>query len=261
MWGIQGPYALSYPKALDVINDTDKEIKVEEYLENNLHLERFVTTLFRATIPVYDGGNHFNGIGLAIAKDLVLVSKYCINGEEGNLDKFGIGKVIFDGTYSEEKLNFIILQVKDVTFSPATLDIAVPNVRESIQMHFKPTISYPYQLETYVKPLKPNDNKYIVIQPDQGFSRANPEEYGAPKMSLTNGYVYAIHQGENEELEMSNIYLNLKQASDNNSHPQNKDAHYILANIQLANLGISTMSECCGDCLFSALPLLLCSAI
>ncbi len=239
MFGVQkGAYA-SYPEAFGKTNYTNREIKLEEYLANNPHSKASVTALSHATMPVYNMGNHFIGNGVAIAKDLVLVSKHCVNGENGNLGHFGLGKVVFDGSYERDRLDFIILWVKGANFSPVTLDV-VAGVGESIQMYFKPTFSYPYHLEMYVKPFESDYSGY-AMRSDRASSKTDAGECGAPRMSLMNGYVHAIHQGESEGLKVNDIYSVLEQASKDNSHPQNEVAKQILQNIQVANLEMKGM--------------------
>lgn len=237
--GIEQGSLASYPGAFGEKNCTVKEIKFEDYLKINPRSEVFVRALAQATVPVYNRGRYLHGNGVAIGKDLVLVSRHCVDEENVNLGYAGTGKIIFDGTVGREKLDFAILWVKGANFSPITLDVE-PGSGTSIQMYCKSISTHPF-LQWYVNPFESGQSMYAE-RSDQATSSTSPGESGAPRMSLRNGYVHAIHQGVSEGLKVNDIYCCLQQASENRSDPRQQDAYNILKNIQVANLKMLLMS-------------------
>ncbi|WP_042280825.1 hypothetical protein [Candidatus Protochlamydia sp. R18] len=220
--GLQ-PYSISYSN----INEFDREeVPVGEYKSMQDDTRRaFIDNLYCATHLIYGSWGSFQGNCFAIAPDLLLTCQYCL--EEGEIrGTFGAGKVIFDGIrYCG--LDFAVLWVEGGRFNPVTLDSDI-HVEESIQMYHKPE---GLALNKYVK-LFTSESKLYATPGNFAFSQTDPGESGAPRMSLRNGYVHTMHQGNGEGLTMNAFYAILVQAQNEGSG----NANYILSNIKMEHL-------------------------
>ena len=183
------------------------ECRMSEYLETADEVSQsYVKSLASATFSIGSLNGDFYGNGVAIAEDLVLVSGHCFH-EEGYVGRFR-GKVIFDGTLNH--LDFKIVQLEPGScISPVTLD-ATPACGNALQLYFK--IEASGKLARYVKSFEADMSSYSQ-RSDIASILTSPGESGAPRMSLTTGCVYAIHQGESEGLKVSDIYEVLEQTS------------------------------------------------
>lgn len=232
--GIGTPLSGAYDSFLSNQN-MNQEMTVQEFSSKlNPSTCAHVMKLVNATQPLFDRAGHFKGNGVAIAKNLVLTSGHCVDGETGYLGSNGMGKVIFDGSDGQgiDHLDFKILYVEEGHFNPITLDV-VPGVGTSIQTYFKHKSAS--QLHRYVKSFDSDCGMY-ASRSDLALTRTDAGESGAPRMSLVNGCVHAIHQGESEGLKVNDIYQALEQASRTPLHPQQKNAAKILKNIDIVNL-------------------------
>lgn len=195
-----------------------------------------VNNLFRAVMPIGEDSYQFSGNCVAIAKDLVLTSGHCIKGQVGFIGE-NVGKVVFDG--SPERFDFKILQFKDQTFKPFKLDV-VPNYGDAIQMYFK--MNETSTMELYVRRFESGVENYAT-RSDIASSETKPGESGAPRMSMVNGCVYAIHQGESEGLKINDIHDVLEHVSKNDSDLQRRmNAALILQQATFENLEMKGMS-------------------
>ncbi|WP_155117119.1 serine protease [Candidatus Protochlamydia amoebophila] len=207
-------------------------------------IRQTVNSLYQVTLPIYNETNHFTGNGVAIATDLVLTSGHCVEGEYAHVfrpDTRDISKaeVIFDGSNGElSDLDFKILHVAHANFKFIYLDIE-PGFGKSIQMYFKEEKG---RLNPYVKSFESMGGSNAT-RSDQSSSSTNRGESGAPRMSLYNSRVHAIHQGESEGLKVIDIYLALDWVSKNKQSSQQGVAQEILRRVTFANrdmIGIYT---------------------
>ncbi|WP_042280068.1 hypothetical protein [Candidatus Protochlamydia sp. R18] len=206
-------------------------------------IKQTVNSLYQATLPIYNETNRFMGNGVAIATDLLLTSGHCVEGKYAHVHSGTRGifkaEVIFDGSNGElSNLDFKILHVAHANFKFITLDIQ-PGFGKSIQMYFKEKEG---TLNPHVRSFESMGGSYAT-RSDQSSSGTNRGESGAPRMSLYNGRVHAIHQGESEGLKVIDIYSALDRASKNKQSSQQVVAQGILRSVTFANrdmVGINT---------------------
>ncbi|WP_213105203.1 trypsin-like peptidase domain-containing protein [Candidatus Protochlamydia amoebophila] len=226
MWPISSglqPYSISYSNNNDF---SRKEMPFVEYKSmQDVTRRAFIDDLNCATYPIHGSCGSFQGNCFAIAPDLLLTCRHCL--EEGEIrGPFGTRKVIFDGVMYCG-LDFAVLWVEGGRFNPVTLD-SDSDVEESIQMYHKPK---GLTLNKYVKPFT-SESKLYAKRGNFAFSQTDPGESGAPRMSLRNGYVHTMHQGNGEGLTMNAFYAILMQAQNEGSG----NANYILSNIKVEHL-------------------------
>ncbi|WP_075882588.1 serine protease [Candidatus Protochlamydia sp. W-9] len=227
MWPISSglqPYSIPYPDN----NEFNKaEMRVGEYKSmQDDTIRAFIDNLYCATYPIYGSWGSFQGNCFAIAPDLLLTCRHCLEEREIR-GTFGTGKLIFDGIrYCG--LDFAVLWVEGGRFNPVSLD-SDSDVEESIQMYHK---TEGLSLNKYVK-LFTSESKPYAMPGNFVFSQTtDPGESGAPRMSLRNGYVNIMHQGNGEGLTMNAFYAILVQAQNEGSG----NANYILSKIEIEHL-------------------------
>ncbi len=217
-------------------NNNGKVILFDRYRAtlSDASLINKVEKLALAVMPIGEGIDQFTGNCVAIAKDLVLTSWHCIKNQGGFISRHE-GKVIFDGF--PENLDFKILEFEDAQFNPIKLDV-VPSCGESVQMYFKMNESS--QLELYVKRFESESGQY-AMRSDFASSKTKPGESGAPRMSMINGYVHAIHQGESEGIKINDIHDVLESVSKNTLDHRCTNAASILERVRFENLEMKGM--------------------
>ena len=216
-------------------HDSFEEVRIDKYLprlDNDLTSK--VNALAKATLPIFDEREEFKGNCVAIAEHLVLTIGHCIETGKEYIGSLGKGEIIFDGSDGQgiENLDFKILYLAKACLNPVALDV-IPNVGTSIQIYFKEDSQV--GVSQYVKPLESEDSAYAT-RSDRVFSTTYAGESGAPRMSMTIGAVYAIHQGESEGLKINDIYHALEYASLNRNHSRQKIAAKILKHMHVINL-------------------------
>lgn len=244
---MKGPFNNFYsldPTQIDLDFNLENEMEITQFLfgKDPLLINK-IKKISEATFPIYDHSKKFVGNCVAIAKDLVLVSGHCVDSQSTFVGDFGRGDVVFDGSDGQgiDRLDFKILKVDDLknhSFTPVTLDV-VSSIGSSIQIYFKRQEKS--RLIQWVKPFESEESRYAT-RSDHASSNTSPGESGAPRMSLSTGYVHAIHQGESEGLKINDIYLALERAAKSSSHQQRKNAEAILQRITVANLEMRYLS-------------------
>ena len=217
-------------------NNNDGDILFERYVSilSDQEIINKVNNLAQAVMPIGEQIGQFTGNCVVIAEDLVLTSRHCVENKVGFISK-SEGRVVFDGF--PENSDFKILYFKNLRANPIKLDV-VPNCGDSIQMYFK--VDESSQLKLYVKRFESESGQYAK-RSDFAFSKTKPGESGAPRMSMINGYVHAIHQGESEGLKINDIYDLLDRVSKNASDHQCLNAASILKRVHFENLEMKGM--------------------
>lgn len=216
------PYA-SFQRAYMSPLASIEKCSVPSFLEREPRLRDLTTSLSKATVELKDCSNQFQGNGVAIAKDLVLTSAHCIEtgtplvriNESGETQE---AEVFFDG--SQFGLDFKILKIPGGNLSSISLSVT-PNTGDFLQLYYEGSVQN-------VK-ISQSDFCGYATRSDFGSSRTTYGESGAPRISLSTGAVYAIHQGDKEALKFNDVYL-LLEAQEKSGNAQ---AREVLQNIHL----------------------------
>ncbi|WP_042282687.1 trypsin-like peptidase domain-containing protein [Candidatus Protochlamydia sp. R18] len=229
------PYRLSQSNT----NRVNTEIEINSYLSNQGYsVNRFVHNLYHAIFSIQGSDGTFIGNCFAISQDLLLTCHHCLEGRNEIKGNFGMGKLIFDG--SKYEFDFAILWVKGGQFKPVVLDMDI-DIGDSVQLYHK---FEGQSLKMYVKTfgyqsITSSGGGSYAMRGNFVSSQTNPGESGAPRMSLRNSYVHAMHQGNSEGLTMNALYGILEFAKTNGD----RNADYILSNIQVAHLDTRIMNQ------------------
>ncbi|CAF22774.1 trypsin-like peptidase domain-containing protein [Candidatus Protochlamydia amoebophila] len=206
-------------------NEINREIRIYEYLQNQRSpIIYFVKNLGDAIYSIVGIHGSFKGNCFAIAPNLLLTCRHCLEGEIEIRGIFGPIEVVFDG--SNYGVDFAILWIKEGRFKPVILDLNT-GVGDSVQIYRKLEGS---SLNMYARSFTPVSGPYTMRE-NLASPQTSPEESGAPKMFLQNGYVHAMHQGNSEGLTMNALYAILEQAQKGGD----RNADYILSKIKVVD--------------------------
>ncbi|WP_075883634.1 trypsin-like peptidase domain-containing protein [Candidatus Protochlamydia sp. W-9] len=212
-------------------NEVNSETKIYEYLLNQRSpITYFVKNLGDAIYSIVGINGSFKGNCFAIAPNLLLTCRHCLEGEIEIKGTSGPIEVVFDG--SSYGIDFAILWLREGRFKPVILDLDI-GIGDSIQMYRKLEGS---SLNIYVRPFSsqsfnsPGGGSY-AMRGDLASSQTSPGESGAPRMLLQNGYVHAMHQGNSEGLTMNAVYAILELGKDKGD----RNADYILSKIKVTH--------------------------
>lgn len=223
------PITMAHQPLLEKVN---ANIYVEDYLKQNPN--EFVKRLSLATLPIFHQSSQINGSCFLVSNDLVLTSSHTVEGHKVNIRQT-IGTVVFLG--AAYKLDFAILQLKPAIADlvPLELDI-VTGIGLSVQIYFD---SKGRQIIRQFE----SEMLNVSSRSDHALATTQPGESGSGRMSLQNGCVHSIHQGEGEALKIIDIFNTLQSVSEDLKNPLCENASKILKKLKFRNFEYLAISQ------------------